>query len=60
MGQPSGKDFHSLMAFHSVLPENEQMAFQAALKWLQLGMKSVFLQDVRRQLSGRRHLDPQA
>jgi hypothetical protein len=33
------------MAFHSVLPENEQMAFQVALKWLQLGMKSVFLQD---------------
>jgi len=45
MGQPSGKDFHSLMAFHSVLPETEQMASARD----EIGFPS-----------GRRHLDHQA
>ncbi len=42
--QPGG-EFHSLRAYHSVLSENQQIAFQCALRWFQGGMNSVFLQD---------------
>jgi len=45
MERPGGRDRKSLLAYHSGLPENQQLAFQAALNWFQGGMKSVFLQD---------------
>jgi hypothetical protein len=45
MERLGGRDHKSLMAYHSVLSENQQIAFQSALRWFQGGMKSVFLQD---------------
>jgi radical SAM superfamily enzyme YgiQ (UPF0313 family) len=43
--RPGGRDRKSLLAYHSGLPENQQLAFQTALNWFQGGIKSVFLQD---------------
>ncbi len=45
MERPGGRDHKSLMAYHSGLSENQQVAFQATLNWYQGGMRSVFLQD---------------